>query len=94
MLAYSGKPTTSPYGLYDLGGNVFEWCEDPLGSGHANRGGNWASPASQLASTFHAWNWDTQYLDRQGIRVVSVVPEPASAVLLLLGLPFVMWRKR
>jgi len=35
----------SPWGVYDLAGNVREWLTNPMGSGYAVTGGSWDGPS-------------------------------------------------
>jgi formylglycine-generating enzyme required for sulfatase activity len=79
-----GYPTTAPVmrftpnriGLYDLAGNVMEWCSDTSpenASGHLLRGGSWKNGRTRHLSSFR-FGWTNKNLSYFGFRVALEIP--------------------
>src|SRR5271157_2332490 len=86
--AYTGS--ASPYGAYDMGGNVFQWNEQIIGSEIGSlrglRGGSWLIDAVYLPASNRGSGADpTVESNNFGFRVASLIPEPATDLLVLLG---------
>jgi sulfatase modifying factor 1 len=85
--------SASPYGAYDMGGDVFQWNEALIsGSFRGLRGGSWNYFSNFLASSYRVFNNPTlEYFDI-GFRVAMVpIPEPSSFVLAGLGFALAAW---
>ena len=84
-----GYPTTAPvmsfdpnrFGIYDLGGNVWEWCEDLFSNEkvtRALRGGSWYGDGRPvLASSYRLNNAPTFRRPNDGFRVVLAPTTPS-----------------
>ena len=76
-----GSFSANQYGLYDMGGNVWQWCEDWLDSGPnfcLLRGGSWAEYTQEaLSSSSRRAVTPDSRIDRRGFRCVLARGIPA-----------------
>ena len=86
--------SASPYGVFDMGGDVFQWNEAlDSGSSRGLRGGSWLGFASLLKSSVRGHGSPSNEGSDFGFRVAET-PEPSTFALAAFGFIALAWRWR
>jgi len=88
--------SASPYGTFDMGGNVYEWTSQPVNAAdYEIYGGAWNVLAGSMQNTNFGEPPSTTYANNIGFRLATSIPEPSVLVMVIPSVLFgALWLRR
>jgi sulfatase modifying factor 1 len=83
----------SPFGSFDMGGDVYQWNDSVVAGSDETRGGDWGGVPGSSGSSIRFSNAIVDIVDYMGFRVASV-PEPSTGVLAVLACGLMWWKRK
>lgn len=83
----------SPFGSFDMGGDVFQWNDTAIGSSHGFRGGDF-NDSSEISAASFRYSFNPLIITINGGFRVASIPEPSAGALAVFACGLLWWKRK